>query len=247
MRADPAAQLRLLDLQALDSKLDQLAHRRRTVPQIAELAALDVRAAELRDRDVALRTAIFDLEREQARAEADVEQVRQRIGRDQGLLDAGSVSSARQLGDLQHEIATLTTRVATLEDAELEVMERLEEAQAKAATVAGEVSQLGELRARAQADRDAAFADIDTEVDRVQTERARVLADIPADLLALYERIRRDSGGIGAAAMHRGRCQGCQLTLTPADIGRIRAEAPDEVVRCEECRRILVRTPESGL
>ena len=71
--------------------------------------------------------------------------------------------------------------------------------------------------------------------------------EIPADLLALYDRIRADSGGIGAAPLHRGRCQGCQITLTPADLGRIRAEPADEVVRCEECRRILVRTAESGL
>jgi len=27
----------------------------------------------------------------------------------------------------------------------------------------------------------------------------------------------------------------------------VRSAAPDEVVRCDECRRILVRTAESGL
>ncbi len=247
MRADPAAQIRLLDLQALDTKLGQLAHRRRSVPQIAELAALDEQAAQLRDREVALRTAVSDLEREQARAEADVEQVRQRITRDQGLLDAGAVATARQLGDLQHEIASLKTRVATLEDAELEVMERLEETQSRAESVAAEARQLGDARSAAGAALDAAFADLDAEADRVNGERVRVVADIPADLLALYDRIRGDLGGIGAAALHRARCQGCQLTLTPADLGRIRGEAADEVVRCEECRRILVRTPESGL
>ena len=247
MRADPAAQLRLLDLQALDTKLGQLSHRRASVPQIVELAGLDQQAAQLRDREVALRTAVSDLEREQARAEADVEQVRQRIARDQALLDAGSVSSARQLGDLQHEIASLRTRVATLEDAELEVMERLEETQERAAAAAAEMHELSQARGAAEAARDAAFADVDAEADRVGAERARVLPDIPEDLLTLYDRIRSGAGGIGAAALHRGRCQGCQLTLTPADLGRIRGEAADEVVRCEECRRILVRTPESGL
>lgn len=247
MRAEPAAQLRLLDLQALDTKLGQLAHRRGAVPQIAQLAQLDSRAAALHDREVALRTAVSDLEQAQARAEADVAQVRARIERDQKLLDAGTVASARQLEDLQREIESLRRRVGTLEDAELEVMEKLEDAQARAAAVAAEAAQLAEARSSAERERDAAFADVDAEVARVTTERARVVADIPADLLALYDRIRADSGGLGAAALHRGRCQGCQLTLTPADIGRIRAKAPDEVVRCEECRRILVRTSESGL
>jgi hypothetical protein len=217
------------------------------VPQIAELAALDVRAAELRDHDVAVRTAVSDLEREMTKAEADVAQVRQRIVRDQALLDTGSVASARQLEDLQHEIANLARRVGDLEDAELEVMEKLEDAQARAASASAAVAELAEQRRTAERARDEAFADIDMEADRVGGERARVAPEIPADLLALYDRIREGSGGIGAAALHRGRCQGCQLTLTPADLSRIRSEPADEVIRCEECRRILVRTAESGL
>lgn len=247
MRADAAAQLRLLDLQALDTVLGQLAHRRRGVPQIAELAALDARAQDLRDHEVAVRTAVSDLEREMAKAEADVAQVRERITRDQALLDAGSVASARQLEDLQHEIGNLARRVSDLEDAELEVMEKLEDAQVRAAAASAAVAELAEARLAAERARDAAFADIDAEVARVSGERARVEPEIPADLLTLYDRIRGDSGGIGAAPLHRGRCQGCQLTLTPADLGRIRAEPADEVVRCEECRRILVRIAESGL
>lgn len=247
MRADPAVQLQLLDVQALDTRLSQLAHRRRGVPQVAELAALEARAAGLRDREVALRTAVSDLERELSKAESDVAQVRSRITRDRSMLDAGSVHSARQLEDLQHEIASLTTRVADLEDAELEVMEKLEDTQGRASAVGAEIAQLHSQREELERARDAAYADIDAEVDRVQIERTRIVQDLPADLLALYDRIRADSGGVGAAALHRGRCQGCQLTLTPADIDRIRAEAADEVVRCEECRRILVRTAESGL
>ena len=247
MRADAAAQLRLLDLQDLDTVLGQLAHRRRGVPQIAELAALDARAGELRDHEVAVRTAVSDLEREMTRAEADVAQVRTRIARDQAMLDAGSVASARQLEDLQHEIGNLARRVSDLEDAELEVMEKLEDAQARAASATAALNELAEARLAAERARDATFADLDLEVERVGGERARVVPEIPADLLALYDRIRAGSGGIGAAPLHRGRCQGCQITLTPADLGRIRAEPADEVVRCEECRRILVRTAESGL
>lgn len=247
MRADVAAQLRLLDLQELDAALSRLAHRRRGVPQVAELAEIDTRFAELRDRDVAVRTAVSDLEREVSRAESDVTQVRDRIARDQAMLDSGSVASARQLEDLQREIANLRRRVSDLEDAELEVMEKLEEAQSRGAAVTADLAGLQESRAAAEAARDRAFADIDAEVERVQQERRRVEPEIPADLLALYDRIRDSSGGLGAAPLTRGRCQGCQLTLTPADLGRIRAEPADAVVRCEECRRILVRTDESGL
>ena len=247
MRAEAAAQLRLLDLQDLDTVLGQLAHRRRKVPQIAELEVISARSAELRDHEVAVRTAVSDLEREMGKAEADVAQVRERITRDQALLDVGSVASARQLEDLQREIENLARRVSALEDAELEVMEKLEDAQTRATAAAADVAELAEAQVTAERARDAAFADVDAEVARVQGERDRVLAEIPDDLLALYDRIRESSGGVGAAPLHWARCQGCQLTLTPADLGRIRSEPADEVVRCEECRRILVRTDESGL
>ena len=179
MRADAAAQLRLLDLQALDTVLGQLAHRRRGVPQVAELAALEARAGELRDHEVAVRTAVSDLEREMAKAEADVAQVRERITRDQALLDAGSVASARQLEDLQHEIGNLARRVSDLEDAELEVMEKLEDAQARAAAATAAVAELADARLAAERARDAAFADIDAEVARVSGERARVAPGDP--------------------------------------------------------------------
>ncbi len=247
MRADAADQVRLLDLQARDIQLAQLAHRRSNVPHVAELAELGRRAAQLRDRDVAVRTGVSDLEREVKRAEVDVEQVRDRIARDQQRLDSGAVSSARQLEDLQREIENLRRRVAVLEDAELELMEKLEEAQARGAAVADDLAAIQESSQVAERARDAAFAEIDAEVARVEGERTRVVTEIPADLLALYDRIRDTSGGVGAAALYRGRCQGCQLMLTPADLGRIRSEPADEVVRCEECRRILVRTDESGL
>ena len=95
--------------------------------------------------------------------------------------------------------------------------------------------------------RDAAWSDADRDRDWVAGERRSVLADIPADLLALYEKLRADHNGVGAAALRQRRCEGCRMELTPTDIGRIRDAAPDAVLRCEECRRILVRTPESGL
>ena len=197
MRAEAAAQLRLLDLQDLDTVLGQLAHRRRKVPQIAELAAISTRSAELRDHEVAVRTAVSDLEREMGKAEADVAQVRERITRDQALLDAGSVASARQLEDLQREIENLARRVSALEDAELEVMEKLEDAQTRATAAAADVAELAEAQVTAERARDMAFADIDAEVARVQGERDRVVTEIPdgpAGALRPDPRVLRRSG-----------------------------------------------------
>jgi predicted nucleic acid-binding Zn-ribbon protein len=247
VNAEPAVQLRLLDLQALDVRLDQVEHRRRTLPQLAQINELEVRLATIRDRVVAGETEVSDLERGVAKAESDVEQVRARSRKDQELLDSGRIGSAKELENLQREIESLARRQGDLEDAELEVLELLEDARSSLATFTGQRDEVvGELE-RLVAERDAAWAEGDAEKAKVSQERAAVVAEIPADLLALYDKLRADHNGVGAAALHQRRCEGCRMELTPTDIGRIRDAAPDEVLRCEECRRILVRTPESGL
>ncbi|TAK69172.1 MAG: hypothetical protein EPO13_08165 [Actinomycetota bacterium] len=247
MNADPAVQLRLLDLQAIDTTLAQLDHRARNLPEAARLADVEARLRVLRDKVVAAQTIVADLERDQAKADADVEQVRERVARDQRLLDSGGIGSARQLEDLQHELASLARRQTELEDIELDLMERLDGAQQAVSSLVNDRDAATADLADATAARDAAVADLERERDRVGSARGGVAADIPADVHALYDRLRADNGGVGAAALRRGRCEGCHMELTVTDLGRIRAEPADAIVRCEECRRILVRTPESGL
>ncbi len=246
-KADPWAQLRLLELQGLDTRLDQIAHRLRSLPEHAQIAAADEVLAGLADRAVAARTEVSDVERLVRKAEADVDQVRTRAAKDQQLLDSGAITSAKQLEELQHEVVSLARRQSDLEDAELEVMERLEEVQATARAIDQEHTTATSARAAAVEGRDAASAQLDAEAGDVRAQRAEVVTAIPDELLALYEKLRADHGGVGAARLHRGRCDGCHMELNPTDIGRIRAAADDEVLRCEECRRILVRTAESGL
>ena len=246
MKASPEAQQRLLELADLDAELSRLDHRRRSLPEAAEAERIEARDRELRDEIAGLEAQETDLAREQGKAEADVEQVRARVDRDQGRLDAGQVSSARELENLQSEIASLGRRQSDLEEIVLDVMERRETAQNRRDALAAEqtalADQLGEVTAR----REAALAEIAEEAGKAQDRRASVAAEEPADLLALYEKLRAQHG-VGAAALRGGRCQGCHLSLNTVDLNRIRAADPDEVLRCEECRRILVRTPESGL
>jgi uncharacterized protein len=243
--AAPQDQWRLLDVQKHDTKLDQLAHRGRTLPEHAEAERLTKRLAQLADDLVAARTIAGDIRRELAKAEADVELVRSRARRDQSRLDAG-VGSAKDLTALQHEIASLAQRQSVLEDVELEVMERLEEAQGRITRLEADQgaaeSELAEIATR----RDAALAALEEEAAGVRRSREDAAAGLPADLVALYERLRAD-GGTGAARLHARRCEGCRIELTAVELGRLRSAAPDTVLRCEECGRILVRTPDSGL
>ena len=247
MKATPDDQLRLLDLQALDTALDRLTHRRRTLPELAQIDELDTRVTRLGDDIVLLDTEDSDLGREQSKLEVDIDQVRTRMQRDQQRLEAGQVGSPRELENLQSEIESLKRRQGDLEDAELEIMEKREVVQTRRDEIRAEREQTSTGLDAAEQRRDAAFAEIDAEHEKATAQRAEVAASLPAELLGLYEKIRPSSAGVGAAALHRGRCEGCHLQLNTTDVNRIREAPDDEVLRCEECRRILVRTGESGL
>ncbi|MGQ0842523.1 MAG: zinc ribbon domain-containing protein [Sporichthyaceae bacterium] len=242
-----ADQWRLLDLAELDARLDRLAHRRNTLPEIAELAELSQRQTRVADLLVAAVTEESDIGREQAKAEADVDAVRTRAARDQQRLDSGAVGSPKELESLQHEIASLAKRQGDLEDAVLEIMERRESAQTRAAELTEERDQIAADAARIGAARDAALAEIAAEVETISGERTMLAGGLPADFVALYEKIRGSIGGIGAAALRRGRCEGCRMELASTELAALKAAADDLVVRCEECRRILVRVSDSGL
>ncbi|PSL02856.1 hypothetical protein CLV30_109164 [Haloactinopolyspora alba] len=217
------------------------------MPEAAELESLAAEHARLRDAEVVASTTVSDLEREQKRADTDVEQVRTRKARDQKRLDDGQVASPKELENLQSEIASLERRQSVLEDTELEVMERLEQAQREAESTASERESVGRKAQEVQAARDAAWAEIDQEAASVRDERAAIAAEMPDELLSLYEKIRSERDGVGAAALHQKRCEGCRLQLDAAELNHIRGLAPEVVVRHEECRRILVRTAESGV
>ena len=247
LNADPTAQARLLDLQDIDSRLDQAAHRRRTLPEHAEISRLTEARTAIDDEVVRAETECSDLELDQSKADADVEQVRARAARDQQRLDSGQVGSAKDLENLQHELTSLARRQAALEDVELEIMERLEIAQARLRAAAAERDLLdADLKTQAGR-RDAELAAIDATTDGLDGERATLAAMLPVDLLVLYEKLRAQFGGVGAAVLRQGRCEGCRLEINATELGRIRAAPPEEVVRCQECRRILVRLADSRL
>lgn len=244
MKASPEAQRRLLDLQAIDTALAQLAHRRKTLPELAQTDAIARELSALEDERVRAQVAVDDLDRDISRFEKDIDQVRTRKDRDQSRLDAGG--ALREIEGLQHELATLNRRQSELEDAELELMEQRETAEQALNAVKKQLDEAGERRAAAERRRDDAYEEIAKAQEFRSSARAPLAADLPADLLALYDKIRTETG-LGAALVQAGRCGGCRIELYGADLARVRSAPADEVVRCEECRRIMVRTAESGL
>ena len=246
MKADPGDQQLLLELQELDTRLAQLAHRRATLPELAELDQLAQELSALEDQRARAQVQVDDLDRDIARLERDVEQVRARKERNAERLASGR-GPARELEALQHEIMSLDRRQSELEDAELELMEQRELAQAAVDEITSTIAAKSQRRAEVEERRDTALTEIAAEESESTAARSLLVERLPSDLVTLYERIRADTGGQGAALLRAGRCGGCRLELSGSERVRIKAAPPDEVVRCDECRRILVRTAESGL
>lgn len=242
MKTEPQALLTLLEVQRADLLLERLSARRQSLPEAQQAKQLAAQAAAARDRAVLRRTEAKDLQREVTKLEDEVQRVRSRAKRDAEMLADGSNVTARQMSDLEHEIASLERRQSDLEDAQLELMERAELAE--------------QAHRNAEAERDGLLADAETAAEQARTalaalaqdhaqaeqERSDLVAGVPADLLALYDRLRTNQGGIGAAEFARNECGGCRLQMIPADVAAVKAAPVDEVVRCEECGRILVRT-----
>jgi predicted nucleic acid-binding Zn-ribbon protein len=247
LKADPFAQLKLLDVQELDSGYDALRHQARNPPEGPELATLAAQREELDGRARDLQVVVDDLTREQRKADADVEQVKARRVRDQQRLDAGAITNPKDLEHLQHELVSLDKRINDLEDVELDVMERLEQAQHDLTSAREEMARVEQRTAELNATRAERLEDLRAQAAKLKAERAQLVADLPQELLALYEKLREQKGGVGAALLRQRRCEGCSLQIDNQELGAIKALPSNEVVRCEECSRILVRTGESGL
>ncbi len=246
MHADPAAQLKLLTLADLDKEIGRIAHAARTLPQHKEIAELMAARQAVTDELVASGVDVEDLSVAVEKAESDLAPVKARLEREENRIQDGSVSDSKILRSLTDEVEHLKRRIAELEDNELEVMGRLEDATTHRDRIAARKAEIeGKLRDDV-ALRDEAVAKLRSESQDLTATRGPIAAQIPADLLKLYEKLRSASG-LGAAAFTRGRCGGCQLQATVADLEMYRRAPADEVIRCVECERILIRTAESGL
>ena len=231
---------RLLDVQDHDTVLDQLRHRRATLPERAELRNVDrqLGALELRTKEVRLTRDEFG--ERQAALEHQIEASRARRETLEKRLFDGQVVASRELQAMNEEVKHLARHITELEDREIEVMEALEplDRELQAGDVTRDALEKDAQRLRA------AVGTMETELDAELAEEGRARADaaatVNAELLARYEKLRAKLGGTGAARLVGGSCSGCHLTLSSMELDRVRKASPDAVSTCEQCGRILV-------
>jgi uncharacterized protein len=244
LKASPEDQARLLDLQAIDTRLQQLAHQAAGVPEHAALAELTSRAREIDGRLATIGGALEDTRAELARAESDVAVVEARIARDDQRVN--TTSSLKDVAGLETELASLHKRQFDLEEIELEVMERIQALEEDQASAQAAKDELAAERAEVEARLGGVLGTVSSEENHARANRATVAEKLPQDLLALYER-QRERYGAGASLLRGGVSSASGLKLNEHDMAIIRAAAPEDVLLCPDSNAILVRTAESGI
>ena len=240
MKSAREEQARLLELQGIDIEIARLDYRARTLPVLEKLEQAERGRDAHKDLAIAGGAERSDVEGELRRAQSDVEQVVGRVEKDQKLIDSGTVS-AKDLENLLGELKSLGRRKEELEEVELEVMVRLEEINGRIAEHSSERDRFESEANQLATERDKALAEIDSARRSLLADRQEIEREINKELLDLYLKIKESSGGVAAAKLENGQCLGCHLQINAVEVTRIKALPEDEVVRCDECRRILVR------
>jgi len=231
----------LLSVQEHDTHSDQAVHRRIALPARAELDQVMHRLAAIEKEAADVEARRHDLGRDQQRLEDEISTITDKAAQHDKALYSGSVTSPRELQAMQDEIAALKRRITQLEDQELELMEQIEPLDVDLARLASE-RETGDgsaiaLRASIAEDE----VTIDADLARLRSERSVEAAQIDPDLIAEYETLRTQGGGIGIARLAGGSCGGCHLGLSAVEIDRLKKLPPDEPAHCEECGRLLAR------
>ena len=231
MKASVSDQRSVLDIQKFDLQSATLRNRAATLPELAEITTTTIKQNNVRDLRIAAETEMSDVKRELARAEGDVEQIVTRITRDETRLASGT-GSAKELEQTQHELGTLGARRAELEEIELEIMMTVDGIKDRITSLVDEENQLSLVIAELNIRKENALAAIHTELEGIESDRKATTQSVGAEILALYEKIRESSNGIGAAALAGNQCKGCNLTMNTIELVRIAGLSEDEVVRC---------------
>jgi predicted nucleic acid-binding Zn-ribbon protein len=240
MQAPVAEQRALLQLQAHDSAIDRLRHRRGSLPEDARLAELADALAAVDQLTAEREGTLATVQRDQSRLEHEIDMVTTKARNEEARAVSGKVTSPKELTAIQEEVASLKRRQGTLEDELLELMEQRETLEAELAELATRREGFTAEQAEVTKARDAALVEIDRELDGEQAARDGVAPSVGEQLRGLYDQVRSKLGGVGAAALVGNTCQGCLVSISPVELAAVRKLPPEEVKRCENCRRILV-------
>lgn len=228
-----------LALQDIDSSLDSISHKRPRLPEVvahqqatAELAELRARIAAAQQRIDAAQAAIEASEH----AAADLTKKRTRLE-----AQLKTIIAPREAEALLHEIDTINGQRDELDDQELAALDQQGEGEALLASLAADLPARDAIVEAAAAELQAVHVALDAEVAALHAQREEALASLTADDIALYDRVRKQFGGVGVARLEGSHCSGCHMDLSPRELDLVKAVPADALAECPQCGRIIVR------
>ena len=240
MKATPEDQNLLIELQLIDSQITQAKVKLAGLPEIEQITAIHTRLQNTAVELAVVETELADVAIELRRSEVDVEQVEDRMKKDESRLNSG-LGTPKELEQLQHELVTLAKRKADLEDGELEILMKHDGVKARVDELLNDQIGLKKLELELNVRLENSKADIDKTLGELILSRSALAPKIDQALVELYDKVRATAHGVGAALLIGNKCDGCHLSINAIELERIKSLEADEIIRCEECRRILVR------
>lgn len=225
----------------MDTAIDQLVHRRASLPQRTALRSTKTQMGALSERRADTSVVRESLGERQSSLEEQISSSRSRSEELRKRLYGGTVTAARELQAMDEEVKHLARHVSELEDRELEVMEELEPLDADLGAIDAELARLSSEAGVLEAEITEREREIDGELETEGRRRAALQENVPSDLLSRYEQLRKKLGGTGAARLVGGSCGGCHLQLPAVELDQLKRADPDAVILCDQCGRILVR------
>lgn len=231
---------RLLDLQRVDTAIDRLRQRKADLPEQRILDELTTELEAVKAEHAVKKSELDAIALDQSRLEGEVSMIEDKIKHESERLYGGDISNPKELATIQAELDGLRRRKAHLEDQDLEVMERREGVESELSALTEKLDALTAQATEAEAARDTAAVEIETDLSGNEAERSTIAPEIPEELREMYEDLRAKKNGVGVAQLVGGVCRGCGVSLSPVALDEIKRSGDDEISRCENCRRLLV-------
>ncbi len=176
-----------------------------------------------------------ELSRQQRTAEWEIDDITTKLAAAEEQLFSGRVKNPKELTNLQHEVEAFKTRRNRLEEKALEIIDQVEQSEARVAKINGELEKLKDDWQRQQKKLTEEMERLKATLADLKEKRRRLAGEIDSEAFDFYQSLRKGKG-IAVAKVEQGICRGCRISLPTTDLQQARS---GKLVQCSSCGRIL--------
>lgn len=214
-----------LEIEAAERSIQQI------ISQLSQNQAVVKAQNKLADE----KQRLEEMKRQQNSAEWEIDDITTKLKATEEQLYSGRISNPKELASLQQEAELLKAKRDQLEDKALEIIDKIELAEAEVEALS---SELKTIEAEWQNQQKKLFGDkeqLETKIAELKQKQPQLLASIEPQLAQLYYRLKQNKGK-AVAKVEQGVCRGCRISLPTAELQQARS---GQLVQCSSCGRIL--------